>query len=138
MANLSPGDIPLAFGGQNPAAAASESALWPIGLADVTDVDGYLMPVAGTVVGISVAGAPASGDTVTCQARAGTANVAGVSATITNAAPTASVVVQKDADASQKFDAGTVIKCRYTTTTGTTYTAKDLLATVWVRPFLYP
>jgi hypothetical protein len=138
MATLTPGDIPIQFGGPNPAAAASEAALWPLGLADVADVDGVRMPVAGTVVGISISGAPASGDTVTCQARIGSTNVTGVSAQITNAAPTAAAVVAKDAHASQQFAAGDLVKCRYTTTTGGTYTVKDLVVTLWVRPFLYP
>jgi hypothetical protein len=138
MATLVPGDIPIQFGGQNPAAAASEAALWPLGLGDVTDVDGVRMPSAGVVVGVSISGAPASGDTVTCQARVNTTNVTGVSAQITNAAPTASAIVAKDANSTQQFAAGDLVKCRYTTTTGGTYTAKDLVATVWVRPFLYP
>lgn len=138
MPTLTPGDIPLVFGGANPAAAASESALWPMGLADVNDVDGYRMPVAGVVVGVSLNGAPAAGDTMTVQPRINTTNVTGVTAQITNSTTSATDLAAKDDDATQRFAAGDIVKCRYTTTTGGTYTVKDVAAIVWVRPFLYP
>lgn len=137
MPNLRPGDIPLLFGGVNPAAAASEAALWPVPLADVNDVDGFRMPFAGAVVGVVIVGAPASGDTLQATPRVNTTNVTGISATITNAAPTAQDWGDKEDHSSQAFAAGDIVKCRYITTTGGTYTVKDTLVQVWVRPHGY-
>jgi hypothetical protein len=98
----------------------------------------YWMPFAGTIVGISVTGNPASGDTVAvtpqvCTSIAGAGNVpaASLAVTITNAAPSASAIVTKD-QADAQFAAGSFVGVRYTTTTGGTYTAKDLLITLYI------
>lgn len=137
MPNLQPGDIPLFFGGVNPAAAAAEADLWPAPLTDVVDVAGYRAPFAGAIVGVTVQGAPASGDTFEARPRINSTNVTGIAAQITNAAPTAQDWGDKTDDATQAFAAGALIKCRYITTTASAYTARDTIVCVWVRPHGY-
>src|SRR4051794_29601218 len=89
------GIVALNFSTADPAAAASEADLpksW--GLPDLTDMNGIILPMAGTIVGLSVTGSPASGDTVTVTPRlasskagANAANCASLATTITNANP---------------------------------------------------
>ncbi len=130
--------VAIQFPAADPAAATAGAFLPPQGAPDVADLAAVLMPFAGTIVGISVTGAPASGDTVAvtpqvCTSIAGAGNVAAASlaTTITNAAPAASTIVTKDQTDAQ-FAAGAFIGVKYTTTTGGTYTVKDLVVTLYV------
>lgn len=130
--------VALQFPAADPAAAASGAFMAPQGAPDIADVAAVLMPFAGTIVGVSVTGAPASGDTVTvtpqiCTAKDGTGAAAATSLAcqITSAAPANSVVVSKD-QADAQFASGAFVGVKYTTTTGGTYTAKDLVVTLYV------
>src|SRR5262249_38489496 len=130
--------VALQFPAADPAAAASGAFLAPQGAPDTADVAAVLMPFTGTIVGISVTGAPASGDTVTvtpqvCTSPAGAGAAAANSLVcqITNAAPANSVVVSKD-QADAQFASGAFVGVKYTTTTGGTYTARDLVVTLYV------
>jgi len=127
--------IPCVFA--DPAAAASETDLVAFGLPDNTDLTAIVMPMAGTIIGLSVTGKPASGDTVTVTPRisatpaAGGANAASLATQITNAAPAAYTVVSKD-QADAQFSAGQCISLRYVTTTSGSYTTRDLHVTLWI------
>jgi len=121
-----------------PAQAGSFALLSPEGLPDIADIAALLVPFAGTVVGISVQGAPQGTDTVTVRpvictssSGAGATPVASLAATITNAAPNTSAIVTKD-QADAQFAAGAYIGLQYQTATGGTYAPRDLLITVYI------
>lgn len=125
--------IPVYFGGNDIAAAATAAALRLLGIADTTDISTVTFPFAVQVVGVMVQGKPASGDTLTATVMVnGTAAANTPSVQITNAAPAASwfggsgdaVLVP----ASQSLGVDVL------TTTGGTYTATDDLIIVLVQP----
>lgn len=122
--------ISLLFGKADPAAATSATALPPAPAPDITDVTGYKFPFPVRVVGINVACAPASGDTVKVQATdAGTA--VGPSVTATNAAPLGSAFIGNNDQV--VIPAGDIVGCFYTTTTGGTYTVNDVAVLVFIE-----
>ena len=118
------------------ASAGSFTALVPSPAPDATDVDGFPMPKAGAVVGLLLMGKPTqSGDFVTLNVyKNGTAMTG---ATVSNAYNSgseagATAIFSKDTSALQ-FAAGDVIQCRYETTTGGAYGARDIIAVVIVQ-----
>ena len=115
MATLQQSIVAIQFPAADPAAAPSGAFLAPQGASDIADIAAVLMPFAGTIVGISVTGNPASGDTVAvtpqvCTSIAGAGNLpaASLAVTITNAAPSASPIVTKDQTDAQ-FSAGAFV-----------------------------
>ncbi|MGI8549578.1 MAG: hypothetical protein ACR2PL_02105 [Dehalococcoidia bacterium] len=104
----------------------------PVGLLDVADVAAIPMLKAGAVVGLLLAGAPASGDTVSVQVYKNGAAVVGLSQTISNTAGSAVQLFSKDVAANQ-FNTGDLIGLRYTTTTSSSYTVRDIFSTVAVQ-----
>jgi hypothetical protein len=131
--------VALSFTMADPAAAPAGAFLAPVGAPDVVDVAAVPVPYAGAIVGISVAGSPASGDTVTCVPQVcasatgtGAAPAGSLSTQITNAGPANSTIVTKD-QADARFNAGQFIGVKYSTTTGGTYTARDVAVVLYVQ-----
>ena len=131
-------DLPLSIGqfaftiADGAAAPSTPAALVLEGMPDTADVAAVPMLKQGAVTGLIMAGAPASGDTVTVQAYKNGSAVAGVVLTVSNAQASAVALFGKDVAANQ-FSQGDLIGLRYTTTTGGTYTAKDIYAAVVVQ-----
>ena len=138
MATLQQSVVAIPFAVADPPAASSESDLVAFGLPDTVDMIGIVMPCTGAIVALAVTGSPASGDTVTVTPRiatsksgAGAVDTASLATQITNATPAAYTVVSKD-QADAQFTAGQFVSLRYQTTTGGTYTARDLQVTVFI------
>lgn len=131
-------DLPLSIGQfaftiADGAAAPSTPALLVLeGMPDTADVAAVPMLKQGAVTGLVMAGAPAAGDTVTVQVYKNGSAISGVTLTISNAQPSAVALFAKDTVANQ-FNQSDLIGLRYTTTTGGTYTAKDIYAAVVVQ-----
>ena len=140
MADLLNCLVMLPFGLADAAAAPSTPvALVPgygAGTPDATDVDGFVMPKAGAIVGVTIMGKPTqSGDNASVQVyKNGTAVAGTVVANAYNAGSEAgaSAVLSKDTAALQ-FKAGDIIQVQYTTVTGGTYGVRDLAAQVIVQ-----
>jgi hypothetical protein len=120
----------------NPGGGAIATA-W--GLPDNADLAAILMPFTGTIVGIAVTGAPAAGDTITVMPQISSnkngggagGSCASLAVQLTNAAPAASAVVSKD-QADCQFQAGQFLNLYYLTTTGGTYTPRDINVTLFI------
>ncbi len=130
--------VTISFTSADLAASAGGAFMPAQGAPDTADFAAVLMPFAGTVVGVAITGAPASGDTVavtpqvcTSNAGAGAVAAASLTTTITSAAPAASTVVSKD-QADAQFPAGSYLGVKYATTTGGTYGVKDFAVTLYV------
>jgi len=128
--------VALQFPTADGAAAPAGAAAPPVGVPDIVDFAAVQMPFTGTIVGCSITGAPAAGDTVSvvpqvCTSNAGAITAASLTATITSAAPAAGAIVTKD-QADAQFIAGQYIAVRYTTTTGSAYTPRDFAVTLYV------
>lgn len=123
----------------DPPASPALTALAPFGLPDTVDAAMIQLPFTGTLVGISVTGAPAAGDTVTVVPQiASNKNGGGagqtatsLQVTITNAAPSVTATVSKD-QADAQFAAGQFLGLAYSTTTGGAYTVRDLAITLYI------
>lgn len=126
--------IPLEFGASDPAASTGGAALLRQGTPDTTDVPGYQFPFPVKIVGISLECNPSAGDTVLVQANLAAAGMAGPSATAAHVAtaPSSASWWGGDLDA-VAVPANTLIQLFYKTTTGTTYTANDVFARIYVR-----
>ena len=131
-------DVPLSlaqyvFTAADGAAAPSTAAVMvPAGLPDTADVAAIPMLKAGAVVGLMLSSPVSSGDTVQLQAFKNGTVMTGINLTNSNAAPQAEAIFSKDTAAAQ-FIAGDLISARYLTTTGSTYTAHDILGVVVVQ-----
>lgn len=139
MATLQESVVAIPFTMADPAAAPGGAFLAPAGAPDIADFAALPLPYPGAIVGISIVGAPASGDTVTATpqicsntAGGGAAAVAALATQITNAAPSGSTIVAKDSPGAD-FAAGAFLGVKYTTTTGGAYTAKDVVVIVYVQ-----
>jgi hypothetical protein len=130
----------FAFGGADLAAAPSGAKLPPIGLADTVDVAGLIVPFTGTVIAMSVEGAPAGSDTVSvtpligANARGAGASTIGSLAGVqiaSGGAQALSPLNSKD-QADAQIAAGQFLFVNYTTTTGGTYTPKDVYVVLYV------
>lgn len=139
MATLQESVVAIPFTMADPAAAPGGAFLAPVGAPDIADVAALPMPFAGAIVGITVAGAPASGDTVTCVPQVctgstgtGAAPTSSLSTQITNAAPSGSTIVSKD-QADARFSAGQFVGVKYSTTTGGTYGVRDVAVVLYVQ-----
>jgi hypothetical protein len=129
--------VTLVWSAADPAAAPSGAVLPFNNVPDTADLQALALPYTGTVVGISVVGKPASGDTLTVTpqictspAGAGATNVASLATAISNGTPAASTFVTKD-QADAQFSNG-YLQLSYTTTTSGTYTARDLVIIVYI------
>jgi hypothetical protein len=139
MATLQQSIVTFMFVAGDPAASpGAYLPLVPVSLPDGVDASCIHMPFAGTIVGIDVVGSPASGDTVIVQPTIGNnktfganTGVGSLTTTITNAAPGVATIVGKDQTDAQ-FAAGQWIGVTYQTTTSSTYTARDVMVTVYV------
>jgi hypothetical protein len=125
--------LPLDFGGADPIAHTSNTLLPLLGQADITDVPSMSFPFPVTIVGLSLAANPASGDTVTV-----TPSVGGVAATPSAVAGHVATAPSEASWWGGPLDgvlvpANTEIGLFYKTTTGTTYTANDILGRLWLR-----
>jgi hypothetical protein len=138
MADLLNCLVMLPFGLADAAAAPSTPVfLVPVGVPDASDVDGFIMPKAGAIVGVNLMGRPTqSGDNASVQVYKNGTAVAGT--VVANAFATgplesgATVILSKDTAALQ-FKAGDVIQVKYTTVTGGTYGVNDLACQVLVQ-----
>ncbi len=123
----------------SPAASPGGQALPSFGLANTTDIAMIPLPFQGTIVGMSLVGNPAAGDTITVIPQiASNKNGGGAGQTCaslacqaTNAAPAATAVVSKDQGDCQ-FAAGQFLGFFYQTTTGGAYTVKPIVVTVFI------
>jgi len=130
--------VPIQFYLSDAPAAPGGAQLPPIGLPDVVDVGGVLMPFTGTIVGCVVQCKNAAGDTVTALPQVSNTALMGspvaansLSTPVTNAVQNNSTLVSKD-QADAQFTSGQYVGVKYTTTTGGTYTVFDLLVTLYI------
>jgi len=110
------------------------------GVPDATDLDGFIMPKAGAVVGMMLMGKPTqAGDFVTAQVyKNGTALTDAVVSNAYAAAAEsgATLILGKDdstGSAGTTFKAGDIIQVKYKTTTGGTYGTGDVGVVVLVQ-----
>ncbi len=140
MADLLSCLLSLPFGLADAAASPSSFvALVPgygAGAPDAADVDGYVMPKAGAIVGVTLLGKPTqAGDFQMLQVYKNGSAVTGTqvfNAYNAGAEAGASLILSKDTSALQ-FVAGDIIQLRYETGTSGVYGARDIAGTVIVQ-----
>lgn len=123
------GNFWIADGAAAPSTAVALT--WNSGVPDTTDVgNAWVAPTNGYIIGVTCQSAPSSGDTVIVEPTIGGTAQTGIQAIATNAAPNAFFnATQAQAVA---FTAGQLLGVKYLTTTGTTYTVHDIVATLIV------